>query len=55
MVPRAIRPFWMFARFLFKEVVCMDSEYYYYYFDDCNLINYTNYQRRNKKYGEEFV
>ena len=21
----------------------MDSDYYYYYFDDCNLINYTNY------------
>lgn len=21
----------------------MDSGYYYYCFDDCNLINYTNY------------
>ena len=26
----------------------MDSDYYYYYFNDCNLINYTNYLGGNK-------
>ena len=26
----------------------MDSDYYYYYFDDCNLINYTNYLGGNR-------
>ena len=30
----------------------MDSDYYYYYFDDCNLINYTNYLGGNKN-GKE--
>ena len=52
-VPRAIRPFWMFARFfIFKEVICMDSDYYYYYFGECNLINYTNYLGGNKNEKE---
>ena len=55
MVPRAIRPLWMFARFLFlKEVICMDSDYYYYYFNECNLINYTNYLGGNKN-GKEII
>ena len=26
----------------------MDSDYYYYCFDECNLINYTNYLGGNK-------
>ena len=47
-VPRAIRPFWMTARFFIsKEVICMDSDYYYY-FEECNLINHTNYLGGNK-------
>ena len=54
-VPRAIRPLWMFARFLFlKEVICMDSDYYYYYFNECNLINYTNTYGGNKN-GKEII
>lgn len=54
-VPRAIRPFWMFARFLFfEEVICMDGDYYYYCFDECNLINYTNYLGGNKN-GKEII
>lgn len=32
----------------------MDSDYYYYYFDDCNLINYTNYLGGNKN-GKEMI
>ncbi len=32
----------------------MDSEYYYYNFDDCNLINYTNYLGGNKN-GKEII
>ena len=32
----------------------MDSDYYYYYFDECNLINYTNYLGGNKN-GKEIV
>ena len=31
----------------------MDSDYYYY-FDDCNLINYTNYLGGNKN-GKEII
>ena len=30
----------------------MDNDYYYYYFDDCNLINYTNYLGENKNEKE---
>ena len=26
----------------------MDSDYYYYCFDECNLINYTNFQEEIK-------
>ncbi len=33
----------------------MDSDYYYYYFDDCNLINYTEYQGGIEKYGKEII
>jgi len=40
--------------FIFKEVICMDSDYYYYYFDDCNLINYTNYLGGDKN-GKEII
>ena len=54
MVPRAIRPLGMIALFIFKEVICMDSDYYYYYFEDCNLTNYTNYLGGNKN-GEEII
>ena len=32
----------------------MDSDYYYYYFDDCNLINYTNYLGGNRN-GKEII
>jgi len=32
----------------------MDSDYYYYYFDDCNLINYTNYLGGDKN-GKEII
>ena len=39
--------------FYFKGMVCMDSGYYYY-FDDCNLINYTNYLRGNKNEKEGY-
>jgi hypothetical protein len=53
-VPRAIRPLWMIAFFIFEEVICMDSDYYYYYFDDCNLINYTNYLGENRN-GKEII
>ena len=32
----------------------MDSDYYYYCFDDCDLINYTNYLGGNKS-GKEII
>ena len=32
----------------------MDSDYYYYYFDDCNLINCTNYLGENRN-GKEII
>ena len=32
----------------------MDSDYYYYYFNDCNLINYTNYLGGNRN-GKEII
>ncbi|CCX36478.1 unknown [Clostridium sp. CAG:1000] len=32
----------------------MDSDYYYYYFDDCNLINCTNYLGGNRN-GKEII
>ena len=45
-VPRAIRPLLdVCSFFIFKEVICMDIDYY---FDECNLINYTNYLGGNK-------
>lgn len=48
-VPRAIRPLLdVCSFFIFKEVICMDSDYYYYRFEYCNLINYTNYLGGNK-------
>ena len=56
-VPRAFRPFqddcsWFF---IFKEVICMDSDYYYYYSNECNLINYTNYLGGNKKWKKSYL
>ncbi len=33
----------------------MDSEYYYYYFDNCNLINYTNYLGGNKRWKRNYL
>ena len=54
-VPRAIRPLLdVCSFFIFKEVICMDSDYYYYRFEYCNLINYTNYLGGNKN-GKRFI